>query len=131
MASLFKEIKPLVNATLEASQTINRTGPILAWTQLLMILLLGAIFLVLFGLLVTLNPDLEAERKEFITPVVRLLLAKTVANGRAVRKAVGNPKWVAKTALQMFTGPFRGPNPDVAKLDVVKSNTVKDGKKTA
>ncbi|KAK6216187.1 hypothetical protein LQW54_003761 [Pestalotiopsis sp. IQ-011] len=88
MASFFKELKPLMNSTMEASAAINRTAPILAWTQVLMIVLLAGIFLALFGLLVTLNPDLEAERQEFITPAVRLLLGYGVASVRKVRRAM-------------------------------------------
>lgn len=89
MASFFKELKPLMNSTMEASAAINRTAPILAWTQVLMIVLLTGIFLALFGLLVTLNPDLEAERQELITPAVRVLLGYGVGSVRKVRRVMG------------------------------------------
>lgn len=96
MASLFKELKPLVNATFEASQTISRTAPILAWTQGLMIVLLAAIFVALFGLLVTLNPDLEVERQQLITPAVRFLLVQIVRCRNITKRIFRKPTWNAK-----------------------------------
>jgi hypothetical protein len=104
MASLFKELKPLMNATFEASQSINRTAPILAWTQSLMILLLAAIFATLFGLLVALNPDMEAERRQYVTPATRFLLGQAVTRGAAVGRVAGEPIRAAKDGVALIFG---------------------------
>lgn len=130
MASLFKEIKPLVNATFEASQTINRTGPILAWTQALMIVLLGAIFLALFGLLVTINPDLEVERKQFITPAVRFLLGQIVTYGNAFGGVVHNAKLATTSVVDILTRPFRRANENIVAPGPSRLGREKESKKS-
>ncbi|ETS79864.1 hypothetical protein PFICI_07393 [Pestalotiopsis fici W106-1] len=130
MASFFKEIKPLMNSTIEASQAINRTAPILAWTQVLMIVLLTGIFLALFGLLVTLNPDLQAERQEFITPAVRILLEQGVALGRLVGRARGHARQAAEAVSASLPGRHVGaktPSPS----DSEKSGSKKSAKKNS
>ncbi|KAF2999962.1 hypothetical protein E8E14_004595 [Neopestalotiopsis sp. 37M] len=122
MASFFKELKPLMNSTMEASHAINRTAPILAWTQVLMIVLLTGIFMALFGLLVTLNPDLQAERQEFITPAVRMLLTHGVALARMAGRAAGHFKAVFASL------PGRQP---AAKNSTVTEGEKSDGKRSA
>jgi hypothetical protein len=107
MASIFKELKPLMNATFEASQSINRTAPILACTQVLMIVLLTAIFCALFGLLITLNPDLEAERQQVVTPAVRFLVRQAVTLGSSAWKIVGIPAGIVLTGFGTPQGPSR------------------------
>lgn len=101
MAALFKDWTPLLNSTLEASQSINRTAPILACTQVLMILILAAIFTALFGLLITLNPDLDAERQQFVTPAVRFLLNQTVNCGCIAAKISA---WPLTAAWALLSG---------------------------
>lgn len=94
-----------MNATFEASQSINRTAPILACTQVLMIILLAAIFCALFGLLITLNPDLEAERRQVVTPAVRFLLRQTVGFASTVWKIVWRPAQVVQATFGSPQGP--------------------------
>lgn len=106
MASLLKELRPLANATFEASQSINRTAPILAWTQVLMIVLLTAIFFALFGLLVTLNPDLSSERQQFVTPAVRSILSHLVTYSGALSKLLTSLRWLTNSIIALLTGRF-------------------------
>lgn len=126
MASLFKELKPLMNATFEASQSINRTAPILAWTQALMIVLLSAIFLALFGLLVTLNPDLETERRQFITPAVRYVLNKVIAYGCIAMSALRKPTAIVRKGLALVSG-----SSHVAKENANVSGNERNGSRSS
>ncbi|KAK9770180.1 hypothetical protein SCAR479_13145 [Seiridium cardinale] len=127
MASIFKELKPLMNATFEASESINRTAPILACTQILMIVLLGAIFFALFGLLVTINPDLDDERQRYITPAVRFLLSQGALYGRIAGKVARQPAWIASTIWALLSGTYHAAESHTASTG--KENSGKSGGK--
>ncbi|KAF1991106.1 hypothetical protein K402DRAFT_389308 [Aulographum hederae CBS 113979] len=69
----FDQVTPLVAAGFVVLETTKNIAILLAWIQVLTIILLSLILTSLFGLLITLNPDLEAERRNLVTPVVRWL----------------------------------------------------------
>ncbi|KAK6062500.1 hypothetical protein SCUP515_13309 [Seiridium cupressi] len=130
MASIFKELKPLMNATFEASESINRTAPILACTQILMIILLAAIFFALFGLLVTINPDLDDERQQYITPAVRFLLSHSALYGRIAGKVARQPAWIAQTIWALLSGTYHAAESHTATAGKESSGGKSGGKRT-
>lgn len=76
----------------------------------------------LFGLLVTLNPDLQAERQEFITPAVRMLLKHGVALARIAGRAAGH----CKALFASLPGRQSG-----AKNSTASESEKSDGKRSA
>ncbi|KAJ9150131.1 hypothetical protein NKR19_g5357 [Coniochaeta hoffmannii] len=64
-------------------------GAFHALTILVLCLLLGLILLALVGLLITVNPDLEAERRAVVTPVLRRLVRWTAAGVPALADRSG------------------------------------------
>lgn len=71
----FDQVTPLVAAGFEVLQTTKNISVLLAWIQVLTVVLLAFIFLELFALLVTINPDLETERQAVVTPAVKWFAA--------------------------------------------------------
>ncbi|KAI4141421.1 MAG: hypothetical protein LQ340_007653, partial [Diploschistes diacapsis] len=69
----YGQVTPLVAAAYEVLETTKNISLLLAGIQVLTVLLLALILLALVGLLVTMNPELEKEREEFVTPVVKWL----------------------------------------------------------
>ncbi|KAL9069020.1 MAG: hypothetical protein Q9157_006310, partial [Trypethelium eluteriae] len=69
----FEQVTPLVAAAYEVLSTIKNIAILLAAIQILTVVLLTLILVSLLGLLYTLNPDLETERKQLVTPVMRWL----------------------------------------------------------
>lgn len=69
---VLKEIKDSFSLM---AQTTNNTAYLLAVTQILTVILLILILFVLLGLLISVNPDLAAERQTLVTPLVRRLLS--------------------------------------------------------
>ncbi|KAF2719975.1 hypothetical protein K431DRAFT_104347 [Polychaeton citri CBS 116435] len=69
----FEQVTPLVAAGFEVLQTTRNISILLAVIQVLTVVLLGLILLALVLLLITLNPELEKERAELVTPVIRRL----------------------------------------------------------
>ena len=67
----YGKVTPLVAAAYDVLETTKNISLLLAGIQVLTVLLLGLILLALIGLLITMNPDLEEERVQFVTPVVR------------------------------------------------------------
>ncbi|KAI9692835.1 MAG: hypothetical protein M1822_004829 [Bathelium mastoideum] len=71
--SAFEQVTPLVAAAYELLSTIKNIAILLAFIQILTVILLTFILVSLLGLLYTLNPDLAAERQQLVTPVMRWL----------------------------------------------------------
>ena len=69
----YGQVTPLVAAAYEVLETTKNISLLLAGIQVLTVILLALILLALVGLLITLNPELEEERREFVTPVVHWL----------------------------------------------------------
>jgi hypothetical protein len=67
----FDQVTPLVAAGFEVLQTTKNISILLAAIQVVTVLILAAILLTLLALLISVNPDLEAERVAIVTPVVR------------------------------------------------------------
>ncbi|PMD14132.1 hypothetical protein NA56DRAFT_755037 [Hyaloscypha hepaticicola] len=72
---------PFSHEIQRASEHIDATVPtvkIALWTltfvSISLLILIGALLLAVIGLLITVNPDLERERKALVTPVLRGLL---------------------------------------------------------
>ena len=69
----YGQVTPLVAAAYDVLETTKNISLLLLGIQILTVTLLGLILLALIGVLITLNPDLEDERIEYVTPVVRWL----------------------------------------------------------
>ncbi|KAM0697376.1 hypothetical protein Q7P36_002229 [Cladosporium allicinum] len=67
----FDQVTPLVSAGFEVLQTTKNISILLAAIQVVTVIILGAILLTLLALLISVNPDLEAERAAIVTPVVK------------------------------------------------------------
>lgn len=67
----FDQVTPLVAAGFEVLQTTKNISILLAAIQVVTVIILGLILLTLLALLISVNPDLEAERAAIVTPVVR------------------------------------------------------------
>lgn len=83
----FDQVTPLVAAGFEVLETTKNISLLLAWIQVLTVVLLAFIVLELFALLVTINPDLQTERQAIVTPAVKwisALLMRVAENRRSV-----------------------------------------------
>lgn len=69
--SAFSSVTPLVAAGFEVLQTVKNIAILVAAIQVLSLFLLGLILTTLLALLISVNPDLERERKAIVTPVMR------------------------------------------------------------
>ena len=82
------EVTPLVSAGFEVLQTTKNISVLLAAIQVVTVIILGAILLTLLALLISVNPDLEAERAAIVTPVVKWCacwaMPKCEARGRVL-----------------------------------------------
>lgn len=82
--SAFAQVTPLVAAGFQVLQTTKNISILLAAIQVLTALLLFLILLSLVGLLCTVNPDLQRETDELVTPVVKWLASWVFAYGKIV-----------------------------------------------
>ena len=69
----YGKVTPLVAAAYEVLETTKNISLLLAGIQVLTVTLLWLMLLALIGILITINPDLEEERTEYVTPVARWL----------------------------------------------------------
>lgn len=67
----FDQVTPLVAAGFEVLQTTKNISILLAAIQVITVVILALILLTMLALLITMNPDLEAERAAVVTPVVK------------------------------------------------------------
>lgn len=67
----FDSVTPLVSAGFSTLQTTKNISLFLAIIQVLTVLFLALIATILFGVLITVNPDLSTEREMVVTPVVK------------------------------------------------------------
>ncbi|KAF1846970.1 uncharacterized protein K460DRAFT_363088 [Cucurbitaria berberidis CBS 394.84] len=74
----FEQVTPLVAAGFKVLRTTRDISILLAVIQVLTVFFLGMILAVLVVLCYCVNPDLEAERKEIITPWLRHFASITV-----------------------------------------------------
>lgn len=107
----FDQVTPLVAEGFKVLETTKNIAVILLWIQIITVLLLFSILLALVALLITTNPDLESERKVFVTPVVRLISRRVMLrldilrehwvlfiSGAALIIGIGFAMWVATLA---------------------------------
>lgn len=69
--SAFDQVTPLVAAGFEVLQTTKNISVLLAAVQVITAILLFFILGALLAILVSINPDLENERRSLITPTVK------------------------------------------------------------
>ncbi|CZR55593.1 uncharacterized protein PAC_05481 [Phialocephala subalpina] len=69
----FDQVTPLVAHGFKVLQTTRNITYAVAAIQVLTVVFLGLILITLLALIITVSPDLEYERKELVTPVVRWL----------------------------------------------------------
>jgi dolichol kinase len=67
----FDQVTPLVASGFEVLQTTKNISILLAAIQVITVVILGLILLTMLALLITMNPDLEAERAAIVTPVMK------------------------------------------------------------
>jgi hypothetical protein len=70
----FDQVTPLVTRGFQVLETTKNIAILLAWIQVLTVVLLALILIALLALLVTMNPDLSNERQAFVTPALKVLL---------------------------------------------------------
>ena len=66
----YGQITPLIEAAYEVLETTRNISILLAAIQVLTVILLAFILLALVGLLITMNPDMDKERREIVTPAL-------------------------------------------------------------
>jgi len=69
----FDQVTPLVASGYEVLQTTKNVAILLAIIQVCTVFLLFLILLALIGLMFTVNPDLETERRVLVTPAMQWL----------------------------------------------------------
>jgi len=69
----FDQVTPLVAAGFEVLQTTKNISILLAVIQVLTVVFLAMILTAMLGLLITMNPDMERERQELVTPIMKWL----------------------------------------------------------
>jgi hypothetical protein len=69
------QVAPLVEAGFVVLRTTKNISILLMILQILTVLLLGLILLTGFGIILSVNPDLERERRQLVTPVVKWVAA--------------------------------------------------------
>jgi hypothetical protein len=71
----FDQVTPLVACGFRVLETSRDIAILMAFIQALMCLLLGSTLLAMLALLITVNPDLEPERRAIVTPTMKWLAA--------------------------------------------------------
>lgn len=74
----FEQVTPLVAAGFKVLRTIKDIAILLAFIQVLTVLLLGLNLFVLLAIVYSVNPDLEQERKILVTPLFKWLSGVSV-----------------------------------------------------
>lgn len=88
----FEQVTPLVAAGFEVLQTTKDIAILLACIQVLTVVILALILVSLFGLLLTMNPDLEYERQQLVTPALQYISSWLLSYGTTA-------KWLVRTFL--------------------------------
>lgn len=85
----FEQVTPLVQAAYETLETTKNIALILLGLQIAVFITLLFSLLALVGLLFTLNPDLEKERKSFVTPVMKWMASWSMTSAGYRRSIAG------------------------------------------
>ena len=91
----FNQVTPLVASAYEVLDTTKNIALFLAGLQIVVAISLILILLAMIGLLFTLNPDLETERKELVTPVMKWIAGFSLTSG-------GHRKSIAGGLVTLF-----------------------------
>jgi hypothetical protein len=67
----YGQVTPLVASAYDVLETTKNISLLLLAIEVLTVVLLGLMLLALIGLLITMNPDLDEEKRELVTPVLR------------------------------------------------------------
>lgn len=94
--SAFDQVTPLVACGFRVLETTRDISILVALIQVFNFVLLGLILLSMVGLLITVNPDLAAEREVVVTPVMRWL-ASWISNAE-------DRKWLQLVVFVIFGG---------------------------
>lgn len=89
----FDQVTPLVASAFEVLQTTKNIAILLAVIQVCTVILLLLILLALIGLLFTMNPDLETERRILVTPAMQWL-ANWIIKASEKRKSFIRGLWL-------------------------------------
>jgi hypothetical protein len=85
ISAAFDQVTPLVAAGFEVLQTTKNIAILLACIQVLTAVVLCFILLALLGLLYTVNPELEKERRQLVTPMMIWLASWVYKYGTAAK----------------------------------------------
>jgi len=85
----FDQVTPLVASAFEVLQTTKNIAILLAVIQVCTVILLLLILLALIGLLFTMNPDLETERRILVTPAMQWLASWTIEASEKRKSFIG------------------------------------------
>ena len=86
----FDQVTPLVASAFEVLQTTKNIAILLAFIQVCTVILLLLILLALVGLLFTMNPDLETERRILVTPAMQWLASWTIEASEKRKSFIGS-----------------------------------------
>ncbi|ORY55136.1 uncharacterized protein BCR38DRAFT_380561 [Pseudomassariella vexata] len=78
----FDQVTPLVAAGFEVLQTTKNIAILLACVQVFTTIILGLILVALMGVIFTVNPDLDYERQQLVTPMMQWLASWIFKYGR-------------------------------------------------
>jgi len=78
----FDQVTPLVAEGFEVLQTTKNISVFLAVCQVLTAVFLALILVAMLGLLITMNPELEYERQEIVTPAMKWMAGWIIALGK-------------------------------------------------
>lgn len=84
----FDQVTPLVAHGFQVLKTTRNISFLLAAIQVLTVVCLGLILVTLLGLVITVSPDLEEERRALVTPVMKRLAASVLKYGVWVKVCV-------------------------------------------
>ena len=93
----FNQVTPLVAAGFQVLQTTKDISILLAVIQVLTCVFLGAILIAIIGLICTVNPDLEKEKDELVTPTIQWLAGWVFSYG-------GTVSWLLRVLVVVCTG---------------------------
>jgi hypothetical protein len=95
----FDQVTPLVARGFTVLQTTRNITYLLAAIQVLTAVFLGLILIAMLGLIITVSPDLEEERRALVTPVVRWIAAYIVSYARWVKVGI----WIVVVGVAVGT----------------------------
>lgn len=80
--TFFDLVKPLVARGTEVLQTIKYISIFLVVYQIIQILFFALILAAMLGLLISVNPDLEYERQQLVTPTMKWIVGRVARRSR-------------------------------------------------